>query len=181
MEIGTLDCFIKGWAYYWNSIGAAHFSRLNAPNHNECYLQYYETGTMTYTAPNNVSFPFKKHYLINISSVEQATQKDTNIAMKWYFDIINEPNSNTHYKPKQRTIETLFMDKNLFMGFDINEHSYSNGVAINNTSPHLCGQDLYEGQIEFAGNDCFHLQYHVRGPSKMYNTQTTFTLQHSFN
>merc|ERR1712154_735567 len=104
-------------------------------------------------------------------------KKNTNIAIKWYFDIINEPSSNANYKPKELNINTLFVDKNLFIGFELNGNGYINHKEIENIKPHLCDQDLYEGTIQFLGNDRFCLKYHVNGPSKMYHIHTTFTLQ----
>ena len=156
--------------------GFVTFSKFNhGQNNDDNYLQYYEHGSMQYTASKHASFPFKKHYLINIES-----DKDKTI-MNWYFDIINEPNSNSNYKPNELNIQTLFNNKNFFIGFEFNQNDYINHKIINNMKPHLCGKDLYEGSIQFLTDNCFHLQYHVNGPSKMYNIRTTFTLQKDDN
>eukprot|EP01084_Bolivina_argentea_P080387 145629_1 len=161
--------------------GMVQFSQFNDPNSNGYYLTYYEHGNMIYSASKSSSFPFKKHYLINVLSANNEQDKDKdknsdNIIMKWYFDIINEPHSNIKYKPKECNINTLFVDKNFFIGFEFNENDYIQHKEISNVNPHLCDQDLYEGNLQFLNDNSFYLQYHVNGPSKMYNIQTTFTL-----
>eukprot|EP00483_Globobulimina_turgida_P004737 UN04746 len=163
---------LKDGSTIGTACGMVTFSKFNDENNSGYYLKYYEHGNMTYNASKSVSFPFKKHYLINFGAL--ANDKDE-VAMKWYFDIMNEPNSNTNYKPKECNVDTLFVDKNYFIGFELNENDFMNHKRIKNVKPHLCDQDLYEGTLQFLDNNSFYLQYHVNGPSKMYNIQTTFT------
>ena len=172
-RLNRLFVSLKDGSTIGTASGFVEFSSFKDSKNNGFYLQYYEHGNMTYTS-NAVSFPFKKHYLINIFN--SNNEKDsTKLSMNWYFDIINEPSSNTKYSPKELSIETLFVDNNFFIGFELNDDDYTNHKEIKNIEPHLCDQDLYEGSIKFLENDSFFMQYHVNGPSKMYNIQTTFT------
>ena len=150
------------------AFGTIIFSKLNE---SECYLQYYEHGQMEYSTVKSSSFAFKKHYLLHIESLDNAR-----VAIKWYFDIINEPQSNKKYKANKIDTDSLFVDQNLFIGFEFEQNDIINSKIIKNIKPHKCAQDLYQGTMQFVNDNCFSLEYHVVGPSKMYNIQSTFTL-----
>ena len=172
-RLDRLFVSLKDGSTIGTASGFVEFSTFKDPNNNGFYLQYYEHGNMTYTS-NAVSFPFKKHYLINIFN--SNNEKESNkLSMNWYFDIINEPSSNTKYSPKELNIKTLFVDNNFFIGFELNDDYYANHKEIKNIEPHLCDKDLYEGSIKFLKNDSFFMQYHVNGPSKCIAFKTTFT------
>ena len=166
---------LKDGSTIGTATGIVKFSKFNDPKNDGQYLQYFEHGNMTYNASKSASFPFKKRYLINVSSIEN-NKDNMKIGIKWYFDIINEPNSNNHYQPKEFHINTLFVDKNFFIGFELNENDYMKQKEIKNVKPHLCDQDLYEGTLQFMNDESFYLQYHVNGPSKMYHIKTSFMM-----
>lgn len=178
-RLDRLFVSLKDGSTIGTASGFVEFSKLKDLNNDGFYLQYYEHGNMKYSS-NAVSFPFKKHYLINIFDFNESKDKDkdeiTKMGINWYFDIINEPSSNNKYSPKELNINTLFVDNNFFIGFELNENDYIKHKEIKNIKPHLCDKDLYEGSIKFLNNNSFFMQYHVNGPSKMYNIQSTFTM-----